>query len=454
MPAINGSSTTPSRPLRPGVWAPIPTFFLPNSQDLDIPTLKKHVIHIAHANIGILLCGSMGEAHHLSPEERIIVITSAREALDSVGLTTTPIIAGTGAGSTRESIKLSKEAAQAGADYAIVIPSGYFAGAIANDRAALKTFFKEVSEGSPIPVMIYNYPGASGGIDMDSDLIEEMAMENPNICGVKLTCGNVGKLTRIAATVSIPSFEKEYPRKNKDAPFMVLGGFIDFLLPSLYANAHGAITGLANLYPYTIAALWAASNATLPTASGHSSDAAELLREAQQLQGVVARADRTIAVSGIAGTKWLMEKRYGYGGVCRRPLSPLSNSAGETLLAHRHAIDIERLEKEIEVQKGVERKQQHHGLKNGVTVSNGNGVVNGVSVSNETPSPPSGHSSASSTSHASSPRTPSDAHSPVVPPSPVTAAVKKGKGHSRSGSLTSSLRSLVGSRKGKKTTVE
>ncbi|KAG8855918.1 hypothetical protein FRB91_001539 [Serendipita sp. 411] len=380
MPAINGTNTTPTRPLRPGVWAPIPTFFLPNSQDLDIPTLKKHVIHIAHANIGILLCGSMGEAHHLSPEERILVITSAREALDSAGLHSIPIIAGTGAGSTRETIKLSKEAAQAGADYSIVIPSGYFTGALASDRAALKTFFKEVSEASPIPVMIYNYPGASGGIDMDSDLIEEMAMELPNVCGVKLTCGNVGKLTRIAATVSVPSFAQEYPRKNKDAPFLVLGGFIDFLLPSLYANAHGAITGLANLFPYTIAALWAASNATLPTSSGHPSNAAELLRQAQVLQGIVARADRTVAVTGIAGTKWMMEKRYGYGGVCRRPLSPLSNQAGETLLVHRHVTDIERLEKEIEMQKGLERKH----LKNGVTIPNGNGVTktatNGVSV--------------------------------------------------------------------------
>jgi 4-hydroxy-2-oxoglutarate aldolase len=61
-------------------------------------------------------------------------------------------------------------------------------------------------------------PDAAGGIDMDSDLIEEMAMDIPNLCGVKLTCGNVGKLTRIAATVSQPSFASKYPRKNKDAP--------------------------------------------------------------------------------------------------------------------------------------------------------------------------------------------------------------------------------------------
>jgi len=209
----------------------------------------------------------------------------------------------------------------------------------------LKCFFKDVAEASPIPVIIYNFPGAAGGIDMDSDLIEEMATDIPNLCGVKLTCGNVGKLTRIAATVSDPSFSQDHPRKNKDAPFLVLGGFIDFLLPSLYANGHGAITGLANAYPYTLHALWTASLATLPSSSSPS---VEKLQHAQFLQGVAARADRTIAVTGISGTKWLMEKRYGYGGVCRLPLMPFEDSEGEKLLKHKHVVDIEKVEKELE----------------------------------------------------------------------------------------------------------
>jgi len=80
-----------------------------------------------------------------------------------------------------------------------------------------------------------------------------IAQENPNICGVKLTCGNVGKLTRIAASVTpAASFAKTYPRRNKEAgtvPFVVLGGYADFLVPSIYANGHGAITGLGNLAP-------------------------------------------------------------------------------------------------------------------------------------------------------------------------------------------------------------
>ena len=61
---------------------------------------------------------------------------------------------GTGAGSTRETIELSREAAEAGADFVIVITSGYFSGAL--DRKALKTFFVDVAEKSPLPVILYN----------------------------------------------------------------------------------------------------------------------------------------------------------------------------------------------------------------------------------------------------------------------------------------------------------
>ena len=149
----------------------------------------------------------MGEAIHLSHSERVKLIQVARKVLNNASLTHVPIIAGTGAGSTRETVELTLQAARAGADYAIVIASGYFAGALLNDREALKAFWVEVADRSPIPVMIYNCtfillsrvlainanftspqdPSASGGIDLDSDLIIQLAKECPNICGVKLT---------------------------------------------------------------------------------------------------------------------------------------------------------------------------------------------------------------------------------------------------------------------------
>jgi hypothetical protein len=107
--------------------------------------------------------------------------------------------------------------------------------------------------------MMYNFPSVTSGIDMDSDLIIDIAKAAPNICGVKLTCAAVGKLTRIAAVTNDPSFRTEYPRKVDTAPFLVIDGFIDFLLPSMAAGSSGAITGLANFAPVRLQYCSAAS---------------------------------------------------------------------------------------------------------------------------------------------------------------------------------------------------
>ncbi|KAK0463956.1 uncharacterized protein EV420DRAFT_1729939 [Desarmillaria tabescens] len=325
----NGVHISATRPLTPGIYAPIPTFFIPDSEDLDIPSLEAHVVRVAIAGVGPLITGSMGEAIHLSHTERMRVVKAARDALDTAGFTQVPVIVGTGAGSTRETVELTNEAAAAGADYSIVIASGYYAGAYGNNPKALKAFWTEVAAKSPIPVMIYNYPGASGGIDLDSDLITELAED----------CGNVGKLTRIAASVSGPEFPLNHPRKNAAAPFLVLGGFTDFIVPSFYADGHGAITGLANVAPHAIAKLWSVTVASKQDLS--------LLPEALRLQGIIAQADFTIAKASIAGTKFLIEKLYGYGGVPRKPLPPMEASAAQDLWDHPHTQDLVRLEREI-----------------------------------------------------------------------------------------------------------
>jgi 4-hydroxy-2-oxoglutarate aldolase len=106
----------------------------------------------------------MGEALHLSHAERIEILKATRMVLDREGFTNVPIIIGTGAGSTRETIELSKEAAAAGADCVIVIASGYFSGILASHRPALKAFWSEVSDKSPIPVIIYNCKLSCGSV--------------------------------------------------------------------------------------------------------------------------------------------------------------------------------------------------------------------------------------------------------------------------------------------------
>ena len=71
------------------------------------------------------------------------------------------------------------------------------------------------------------------------------------------------------------------------------------------------------------------------------------LTEAQHLQGIIARADYTIAKAGIAGTKFLLEKLYGYGGVPRRPLPPTDPVAGEALWAHTDTVDLVKVERDL-----------------------------------------------------------------------------------------------------------
>ena len=118
--------------------------------------LEAHVVYLARAGVRPLLAGTMGEGIHLAPGERTRIIYSARKALDAAGFLDVPIIAGAGGGSTRETVALCEEVAAAGADAAIVITPGYFAGVLANHRPALKWFFEEVAWKSPVPVIVYN----------------------------------------------------------------------------------------------------------------------------------------------------------------------------------------------------------------------------------------------------------------------------------------------------------
>jgi 4-hydroxy-2-oxoglutarate aldolase len=72
-----------------------------------------------------------------------------------------------------------------------------------------------------------------------------------------------------------------------------------------------------------------------------------VLAEAQRIQGIVAQADYTIASTSIAGTKALLEKLHGYGGVPRKPLPPTTPEEVEALLVHPHTQALVQLEAEI-----------------------------------------------------------------------------------------------------------
>ncbi|KAG5220873.1 dihydrodipicolinate synthetase [Salix suchowensis] len=318
---VNGHLT---RPLRPGIFVPVPTFFLPETEDLDIPSFEKQVIRLADAGVGPLLAGSMGEAHHLSHAERITLVQAARKALDDSGHHRVPIIMGTGGGSTRETIQLSKEAAAAetvGCDSMSLFRPW-------SSRRYRLGFGSHHGIGPGMPQPLRSQA------NVRPSYLTSISVYSPSFN----SCGNVGKLTRIADAVSNAEFAAAYPaRIFRSLPSA--WGFVDFLTPSIFANAHGAITGLGNVAPHTLNKLFQLSEAALKDPS--------LLPEAQRLQGIVARADYTIAKASIAGTKVLLEKLYGYGGVPRRPLLPLESEAASALWEHPDTQAIVKVEREL-----------------------------------------------------------------------------------------------------------
>ncbi|KUJ15975.1 putative dihydrodipicolinate synthase [Mollisia scopiformis] len=326
------------RTLPRGIYTPLPTFFQDGSEDLDLAAFKKHIQFTASAGTIPVISGTMGEAPHLSAAERTALIIIGREALDEINLTSIPIVAGIGATSTRESIQLAKEAAAAGADFAIAIPPGYYAGVLKADVTAIKSFFVDIAEASPIPVMMYNFPGVTSGIDMDSDLIIDIAKSAPNICGVKLTCAAVGKLTRITAVVNDPEFKVKYPRKVSAAPFLVIDGFIDILLPSMAAGSSGAITGLANFAPSACVKLWELCLA-VPGSGSYA--------EAQKVQNLIANADGVAIKIGIPGMKMLLNRMFGYGKNPRRPLMPITAEKRDLIMAEGVLKELVEFEKSL-----------------------------------------------------------------------------------------------------------
>jgi dihydrodipicolinate synthase/N-acetylneuraminate lyase len=149
-----------------GIYCPTITFFQPTSeQELDLDTHAKHMEFLARAGInGVVLQGSTGEAVALSREERKDVsphtprvttsresrarltlaqmIRVAKEAFDRVG-NPGAIIAGTvGAQSTRENIQLCRDAAEAGADFTLILPPSYFPAMMTPQ--AIQEFYEDV----------------------------------------------------------------------------------------------------------------------------------------------------------------------------------------------------------------------------------------------------------------------------------------------------------------------
>lgn len=137
--------------------------------------------HIEQGTNSIVAVGTTGEASTLSMEEHTQVI----KEIIRVANKRIPIIAGTGANSTREAIELTKAAKDLGADAALLVTPYYNK----PTQEGLFQHYKAVAEAVELPLILYNVPGRTG-VDLSNDTAVRLA-EIPNIVGIKDATGDV-----------------------------------------------------------------------------------------------------------------------------------------------------------------------------------------------------------------------------------------------------------------------
>ena len=145
---------------------------------------------IEEGSHGLVPCGTTGESPTLSHEEHHLVV----EACIRAARGRVPVIAGAGSNSTEEAISLTRNAAKAGADAALVVTPYYNK----PTQEGLYQHFRAVAQAADIPILIYNIPGRSV-IDISVATMKRLAAL-PNIVGLKDATANLARasLQRLA----------------------------------------------------------------------------------------------------------------------------------------------------------------------------------------------------------------------------------------------------------------
>jgi 4-hydroxy-2-oxoglutarate aldolase len=175
-----------------GIFPPITTPFYPDGK-IYFRKLEQNVEQYSRGPIaGIVVQGSTGEAILLSDDERREVLKSARDSAANEKV----LIAGTGIESAIETLRLTEYAAELGYDIAMVRTPHYYKGQMAQP-ANMLAFYRFVCDRSPLPVIIYNFPQATG-YDIPAEVVIELA-EHPNLIGIKESSGSIEKVQKMVA---------------------------------------------------------------------------------------------------------------------------------------------------------------------------------------------------------------------------------------------------------------
>ena len=216
-----------------GIWTPIVT---PLNADFSIneAALAEVVEYLIAGGVnGIISAGTTGEYYAQTFEERARLAKITKEMIGG----RVPLVVGTGALRTEDSIEFAKMAKDVGAEAILVatppysVPTGREIAlhALAIDRAV------------DMPVMLYNYPGRMG-VNMDEETLDRLG-RSPNFCGIKESSGDINRLHMIA---------REYPHLG------LLCGMDDQALEFFAWGAKGWVCAGSNFAPGAHVALYKA----------------------------------------------------------------------------------------------------------------------------------------------------------------------------------------------------
>lgn len=287
-----------------GILPPCATPFT-DAEAVDVAGLRANVRRWMRAGLrGLVLLGSNGEAPFIETGEIEPIVAAAREDMPA----DRPLLVGTGQQSTRQTRAHCRLAARAGADGVLVLTPSVFRGQLTSQ--ALLDHYRAVADDSPVPVLLYNHPAATG-VNLTPALTRTLA-EHPNIVGIKESSGDVAVVAELV-TGARPGFS-------------VIVGVAPTLYPSLACGATGGVVAVANAIPELCVRL-------------HEKVREGRHDEALVIQKAISPLGRAVTTTwGVAGLKYAMELAGYVGGAPRRPLLSVDEDARRTIRALYDAV--------------------------------------------------------------------------------------------------------------------
>lgn len=270
---------------------------------LDMDRFRRLIdFHLREGTDGIVVVGTTGESPTVDWDEHRLLI---RTAVDHVA-GRKPVIAGTGANSTREAIELSAYAKEAGADMSLSVVPYYNR----PTQEGLYLHFKAIAEAVDLPQIVYNVPGRTVA-DLSNDTLLRLA-EIPNIVGVKDATANIERGIDIIRRVR--------------SDFAVYSGDDGTALALMLVGGHGVISVTANVAPKLMHQMCEAA-------------LAGDIRRARELNNKLVPLHKALFVEpNPVPVKWVVQQLGLIEGGIRLPLTGLSQSYHEVLReAMRHA---------------------------------------------------------------------------------------------------------------------